>query len=105
MKGWAIFSLYTVGCTAWRSSLIRRHAASPVRASLDTLTLVETPTSLEPLLPSAAAQWHLDRRRAILAAHPTVRELVGTDRTTLPLLVAANCLQLAVAAGAKWMSW
>ena len=48
---------------------------------------------------SVAARWHLDRRKAILKAHgDEVRQLAAPDgRTTLPILAAANALQIVLA--------
>lgn len=44
---------------------------------------------------------HAVRRRAILAAHPSIRELYGSDRWSIPPMLAAVVLQLALAA---WVS-
>jgi len=51
--------------------------------------------------PAAAAkvaqtpsEWHRQRRKAILAAHPEVRELIGQEASTLPLLAAVNLAQV-----------
>ena len=40
------------------------------------------------------AQWHVARRKAILAAHPEVQNLIGREQWTLPALAATNALQL-----------
>ena len=44
-----------------------------------------------------AARWHLDRRAAILQKYPEVSELIGQERSTLPLLVACNAAQVGFA--------
>ena len=49
---------------------------------------------------SSAAEWHLARKRAILAAHPAVAELQGRDRRTLPALFAVNLAQWSACFGA-----
>jgi len=40
------------------------------------------------------SEWHRQRRKAILAAHPEVRELIGQEASTLPLLAAVNLAQV-----------
>ena len=43
------------------------------------------------------AQWHRQRRIAILKQHPEVARLIGQDSRTLPLLALSNAAQLAAA--------
>mmetsp|Transcript_56869 Transcript_56869/g.176998 ORF Transcript_56869/g.176998 Transcript_56869/m.176998 type:complete len:520 (-) Transcript_56869:14-1573(-) len=66
-----------------RRSLLRRRAQPP---------------NAKAAQPPACAQWHAARRRAILAAHPEIADLVGPDWRTLPLIAVANLLQLGAAA-------
>ena len=40
------------------------------------------------------SEWHRQRRKAILEAHPEVSALIGQEATTLPLLAAVNIAQL-----------
>jgi len=56
------------------------------------------PVRPSPPRTSVGAEWHFERRRAIIAAHPSVKDLMGPDRRTLPLLFGANVLQLLCAA-------
>lgn len=60
---------------------------------------IAAPSAEASIPEAAAAAWHAARRRAILEAHPEVADCCGPDWRTLPLLVFANCLQLA---GAVW---
>ncbi|MBX2798192.1 MAG: fatty acid desaturase [Myxococcales bacterium] len=48
-----------------------------------------------------APEPHAVRRRTILAAHPSIRDLYGYDRFSIPPMLAAVALQLALAA---WVS-
>ena len=67
-------------------------------ALLVAATAALTPTLTPP--PTATptpAQWHLRRREAILRAHPEVADLIGRERSTLPLLAAANVAQIGCA--------
>ena len=61
-----------------------------------TTAAVSTPTTASRPTP---ARWHLDRRKAILAEHPEVRELIGKEPLSLPLLAATNAAQVACAVG------
>jgi len=46
------------------------------------------------------SEWHRQRRKAILEAHPEVRSLIGQEATTLPLLAAVNLAQVSACVAA-----
>lgn len=46
------------------------------------------------------SEWHRQRRKAILEAHPEVSALIGQEATTLPLLAAVNLAQLSACVAA-----
>ena len=60
-----------------------------------------TVTVRPPRTTQTPAEWHRERRRQILDAHPEVKSLIGRETTTLPLLAAVNVAQIgACVAGA-----
>jgi sphingolipid delta-4 desaturase len=52
-----------------------------------------------------AFEWHAQRRRAILNAHPEVRRLYGHDATTAAWVVALAALQIALTFSVGRLSW
>ena len=52
-----------------------------------------------------AFEWHAERRKAILRAHPEVRDLYGRDPTTLIWVIALAALQIALTFAVGSLSW
>ena len=67
-------------------SLMLLHASGTAAAAV--VSLRPPRTQVTP------SEWHRQRRRDILDAHPEVRSLIGQDATTLPCLAAVNLAQL-----------
>ncbi len=55
------------------------------------------------LTSAGADRSHIERRNAILAKYPQVRELFGTDILTFKITVALFLLQLAIAGFLGWL--
>ena len=63
--------------------------ATSVKSSPPATVQVQTPS-----------EWHRQRRKAILEAHPEVSALIGQEATTLPLLAAVNLAQVSACVAA-----
>jgi sphingolipid delta-4 desaturase len=50
-------------------------------------------------------EWHTERRKAILRAHPEVKRLYGRDPTTAVWIVALAALQIAATFAVRSLSW
>ena len=67
-------------------------------AALCALLAAGGPVALtSPKLPVSPARWHLNRRNAILEAHPEVAQLASPESKTLPVLTACNAAQIGLA--------
>ncbi len=74
--------------------------ASPVFPGFEVDILDRVPDEQKP-----DAVWHRERARAILKAHPEVKNLFGYCRWTAVFCIAAAALQVALAATAGLSSW
>ena len=80
--------------TMWRACWL---CTLPLAASVVTLPPTTPGATTTPNAPATPARWHAQRRAAILRAHPEVRELIGKEPVSLPLLGASNVAQIACA--------
>ena len=95
-----------------RASSLLRTSAAPSRPDANFyLTPSSTPhyTARDPT--AREFTWahteepHGERRRIILAAHPDIVKLYGTDRITFPIVLSISLAQMVIAYYMQWASW